>query len=47
MPTVGLPYPGHSAADDFPAFEARIDYAVRSPVAITSVGEDARTSDLA
>jgi maleate cis-trans isomerase len=45
MPTVGLLYPGHSAEDDFPALEARIDGAVRLPVAITSVGEDAHRVD--
>lgn len=41
MVTVGLLYPGHSAEDDFPALEARIDGAVRLPVVITSVDEDA------
>ena len=41
MVTVGLLYPGHSAEDDFPALEARIDGAVRLPVVITTVGEDA------
>ena len=41
MPTVGLLYPGHSAEDDFPALEERISGAVRLPVVITSVGEDA------
>ena len=45
MPTVGLLYPGHSAEDDFPALEARVDGAVRLPVAITSVGEDAHRVD--
>jgi maleate cis-trans isomerase len=45
MPTVGLLYPGHSAEDDFPALEERIDGAVRLPVAITSVGEDAHRVD--
>jgi maleate cis-trans isomerase len=45
MVTVGLLYPGHSAADDFPALEARIDGAVRLPVVITSVGEDAHRVD--
>src|SRR4030081_3018480 len=45
MPTVGLLYPGHSAEDDFPALEARIEGAVRLPVAITSVGEDAHRVD--
>src|ERR1700750_46140 len=45
MPTVGLLYPGHSAEDDFPALEERIDGAVRLPVAITSGGEDAHRLD--
>jgi maleate cis-trans isomerase len=45
MPTVGLLYPGHSAADDFPALEARVGGVVRLPVAITSVGEDAHRID--
>ena len=45
MVTVGLLYPGHSAEDDFPALEARIDGAVRLPVVITSVGEDAHRVD--
>ena len=45
MVTVGLLYPGHSAEDDFPALEARIDGAVRLPVVITSVGEDAHQVD--
>src|SRR3954467_4561294 len=45
MATVGLLYPGHSAEDDFPALEARIDGAVRLPVTITSVGEDAHRVD--
>jgi maleate cis-trans isomerase len=45
MVTVGLLYPGHSAADDFPALEARIDGAVRLPVVITSVGADAHQVD--
>ena len=41
MVTVGLLYPGHSAEDDFPALEARSEGAVRLPVVITSVDEDA------
>ncbi|MGK2853381.1 MAG: maleate cis-trans isomerase family protein [Microbacteriaceae bacterium] len=45
MPTVGLLYPGHSAEDDFPALENRIAGAVRLPVVITSVGEDAHRVD--
>ena len=45
MVTVGLLYPGHSAEDDFPALEARVDGAVRLPVVITSVGEDAHRVD--
>jgi maleate cis-trans isomerase len=45
MVTVGLLYPGHSAEDDFPALEARIDGVVRLPVVITSVGEDAHQVD--
>ncbi|MGD9622799.1 MAG: maleate cis-trans isomerase [Mycolicibacterium sp.] len=45
MPTVGLLYPGHSAEDDFPALENRIGGAVRLPVVITSVGEDAHRVD--
>jgi maleate cis-trans isomerase len=45
MPTVGLLYPGHSAEDDFSALEARIAGAVRLPVTITSVGEDAHRVD--
>src|SRR5258708_4769920 len=45
MVTVGLLYPGRSAADDFPALEARIGGAVRLPVVITSVGEDAHRVD--
>ncbi|MFC5264287.1 FCD domain-containing protein [Kribbella qitaiheensis] len=39
MVTVGLLYPGHSAEDDYPALEARLDGAVQLPVVITSVGE--------
>jgi maleate cis-trans isomerase len=45
MPTVGLLYPGHSAEDDFAALEHRIGGAVRLPVVITSVGEDAHRVD--
>lgn len=45
MPTVGLLYPGHSAEDDFSALEDRIAPAVRLPVVITSVGEDAHQVD--
>jgi maleate cis-trans isomerase len=45
MVTVGLLYPGHSAEDDYPALEARLDGAVRLPVVITSVGEDAHRVD--
>ena len=45
MPTVGLLYPGHSAEDDFPALEDRLAGAVRLPVVITSVGEDAHRVD--
>lgn len=42
---VGLLYPGHSAEDDFATVEARTDGAVRLPVVITSVGEDAHRVD--
>jgi maleate cis-trans isomerase len=45
MVTVGLLYPGHSAEDDYPALEARLGGAVRLPVVITSVGEDAHRVD--
>jgi len=45
MITVGLLYPGHSAEDDYPALEARLDGAVRLPVVITTVGEDAHRVD--
>jgi maleate cis-trans isomerase len=45
MVTVGLLYPGHSAEDDYPALEARLDGAVKLPVVITSVGEDAHRVD--
>lgn len=39
--TVGLLYPGFSAADDFPALEARLEGLIRLPLVHTSVGEDA------
>jgi maleate cis-trans isomerase len=45
MLTVGLLYPGHSAEDDYPALEARLDGSIRLPVVITSVGEDAHRVD--
>lgn len=45
MATVGLLYPGHSAEDDFPALEARVNGGLRLPVVITSVGEDAHRVD--
>jgi maleate cis-trans isomerase len=45
MVTVGLLYPGHSAEDDYPALEARLDGAIRLPVVITSIGEDAHRVD--
>ncbi|MFI6825665.1 maleate cis-trans isomerase [Kribbella sp. NPDC050241] len=45
MVTLGLLYPGHSAEDDYPALEARLDGTVRLPVVITSVGEDAHRID--
>jgi len=45
MVTVGLLYPGHSAEDDYPALEARLDGSIRLPVVITSVGEDAHRVD--
>jgi maleate cis-trans isomerase len=45
MVTVGLLYPGHSAEDDYPALEARLDGELRLPVVITSVGEDAHRVD--
>ncbi|WP_197416061.1 maleate cis-trans isomerase [Mycobacterium sp. GA-1199] len=45
MATVGLLYPGHSAEDDFPALEGRVDGELRLPVAVTSVGEDAHRVD--
>ena len=44
-PTVGLLYPGHSAEDDFPALEARLDGAVRLPLVHTDIGEDAHRVD--
>ncbi|MFI6679367.1 maleate cis-trans isomerase [Kribbella sp. NPDC050470] len=45
MVTVGLLYPGHSAEDDYPALEARLDGSIKLPVVITSVGEDAHRVD--
>jgi len=45
MVTVGLLYPGHSAEDDYPSLEARLDGSVKLPVVITSVGEDAHRVD--
>jgi maleate cis-trans isomerase len=45
MVTVGLLYPGHSAADDYSALGARLDGSVRLPVVFTSVGEDAHRVD--
>ena len=45
MVTVGLLYPGHSAEDDYPALEARLNGEVRLPVVTTSVGEDAHRVD--
>lgn len=45
MTTVGLLYPGHSAEDDFPALQARLDGAVHLPLVHTSVGEDAHRVD--
>jgi maleate cis-trans isomerase len=45
MVTVGLLYPGHSAEDDFPALESRVGGAIRLPMVITSVGEDAHRVD--
>lgn len=45
MVTVGLLYPGHSAEDDYPALEARLNGEVKLPVVITSVGEDAHRVD--
>lgn len=45
MVTVGLLYPGHSAEDDYPALEARLNGRVKLPLVITSVGEDAHRVD--
>src|SRR5438552_13980643 len=51
MVTVGLLYPGHSAEDDYPALEAKLNGTeqlngtVKLPVVITSVGEDAHRVD--
>lgn len=45
MPTIGLLYPGHSAEDDYPALEARLDSDLRLPLVHTSVGEDAHRVD--
>ncbi|MGV0741219.1 maleate cis-trans isomerase family protein [Mycolicibacterium sp. XJ870] len=45
MATVGILYPGHSAEDEFPSLEARLGTAIRLPVAITTVGEDAHRVD--
>jgi maleate cis-trans isomerase len=45
MVTVGLLYPGHSAEDDYSTLESRLDGAVKLPVVITSVGEDAHRVD--
>ena len=45
MPTIGLLYPGSSAADDFPRLEQRLGTDVRLPVVHTSVGEDAHRVD--
>ncbi|UPK75917.1 maleate cis-trans isomerase [Nocardioidaceae bacterium SCSIO 66511] len=44
-PTIGLLYPGHSAEDDYPALEQRLDGAIRLPLVHTSVGEDAHRVD--
>ena len=44
MVTVGPLYPGHSAENDYPALEARLDGSIRLPVVIASVGEDAARS---
>ena len=44
-PTIGLLYPGHSAEDDYPALEERLDGAIRLPLIHTSVGEDAHRVD--
>ena len=45
MPTIGLLYPGFSAADDFPQLEQRMGDDLRLPVVHTSVGEDAHRVD--
>lgn len=45
MPTIGLLYPGYSAADDFPRLEQRLGTDLRLPVVHTSVGEDAHRVD--
>ncbi|KUG54513.1 maleate cis-trans isomerase [Serinicoccus chungangensis] len=48
MSTIGILYPGHSAEDDYPWVEGVLreaGYAVRLPVAHTSVGEDAHRVD--
>lgn len=45
MPTIGLLYPGHSAEDDYPQLEARLDSDLRLPLVHTSVGEDAHRVD--
>ncbi|MCK0111522.1 maleate cis-trans isomerase [Ornithinimicrobium sp. F0845] len=45
MPTIGLLYPGHSAEDDYPALEVRLDSDLRLPLVHTSVGEDAHRVD--
>lgn len=45
MPTIGLLYPGHSAEDDYPQLEARLNSDLRLPLVHTSVGEDAHRVD--
>lgn len=45
MPTIGLLYPGHSAEDDYPELEARLDSDLHLPLVHTSVGEDAHRVD--
>lgn len=48
MSTIGILYPGHSAEDDYAWLEERLrreGYAVRLPLAHTSVGEDAHRVD--
>lgn len=45
MPTIGLLYPGHSAADDYPQLEQRLASDLRLPLVHTSVGEDAHRVD--